>query len=222
MRIIFVRHGHPNYEKDCLTELGHTHAAAVAERLKEEGICEIHSSSCGRAIETAQHTANLLGLPITQHDFIREIAWGIEGSELYSTGHPWNTVDDLVLQGRDLTRTDWRETEPFCRNCVVEYADKVADGFDRWLAALGYEREDSLYRVVLGDTNRTVAMFSHGGSSSAVLAHLFNLPFPYICRIFDMNYTSITIATLSDIQGTLTSPRLEIANDCRHLHQSNI
>ena len=38
MRIIFVRHGHPNYVNDCLTELGHKHAAAAAERLKDEGI----------------------------------------------------------------------------------------------------------------------------------------------------------------------------------------
>ena len=33
MRIVFVRHGHPNYEKDCLTELGHRHAEAAALRL---------------------------------------------------------------------------------------------------------------------------------------------------------------------------------------------
>ena len=33
MRILFVRHGHPNYEKDCLTELGHLHAEAAAKRL---------------------------------------------------------------------------------------------------------------------------------------------------------------------------------------------
>lgn len=217
MRIIFVRHGHPDYEKDCLTELGHIHAAKVAERLKFEGICEIHSSSCGRAVETAQHTAGLLGLPVVQHNFIREIAWGIEGKELYATGHPWNAVDEMVLEGRDLTRTDWRETEPFCRNCVVEHADKVAEGLDRWLSVLGYEREGALYRVTRSDTHRTIAMFSHGGSSSAAFARLFNLPFPYICRIFDMNYTAITVAALSDVQGTLTSPRLEIANDCRHL-----
>ena len=29
MRIIFVRHGHPNYRKDCLTELGHLQAKAA-------------------------------------------------------------------------------------------------------------------------------------------------------------------------------------------------
>lgn len=219
MRIVFVRHGHPNYEKDCLTELGHVHAAAAAQRLKDEGISEVHSSTCGRAVETAQYTADLLGLPVTQHDFIREIAWGIEGQALYDTGHPWNTVDEMVLRGMDLTRTDWRETEPFCRNCVVEYVDRVAEGIDRWLASLGYTREGMLYRVTGSHTDRTVAMFSHGGSSSAVFAHLFNLPFPYICRIFDMNYTSIVIVSLSDVQGELTSPRLEIANDCRHIEK---
>ena len=218
MRIIFVRHGHPNYANDCLTKLGHAHAAAAAERLKDEGICEIHSSSCGRAFETAQHTAHLLGLAVTQHDFMREISWGsADGSELFRNGHPWFTADDMVLRGMDLTRTDWRETEPFCRNKVVQCVDQVAEGTDRWLAALGYEREGCLYRVAGENTNRTVALFSHGGSSSAALSHMFNLPFPYLCATMTPNYTAITVVSLSDERGALTMPRFEIVNDSRHI-----
>ena len=38
MRIIFVRHGHPDYANDCLTPLGRKHAAAAAERLRDEGV----------------------------------------------------------------------------------------------------------------------------------------------------------------------------------------
>ncbi|MBO5987521.1 MAG: histidine phosphatase family protein, partial [Lachnospiraceae bacterium] len=38
MRIIIVRHGEPNYEKDCLTSLGIRQAKAVAKRLADEGI----------------------------------------------------------------------------------------------------------------------------------------------------------------------------------------
>ena len=53
MRILFVRHGHPNYELDCLTELGKKQAEAAALRLKDEGIEEIYASTCGRAFETA-------------------------------------------------------------------------------------------------------------------------------------------------------------------------
>ena len=37
MRIVFVRHGEPDYEHDCLTETGVRQAEQAAERLKEEG-----------------------------------------------------------------------------------------------------------------------------------------------------------------------------------------
>ena len=55
MRIIFVRHGEPDYVHDCLTEKGKIQAAAAAERLRDEGIAEIYSSPLGRARETADY-----------------------------------------------------------------------------------------------------------------------------------------------------------------------
>ena len=218
MRLIFVRHGHPNYRKDCLTELGQVHAAAAAERLKDEGISEIHSSSHGRAVETARYTADKLGLDVTAHDFMREIGWGsADGSELEHNGHPWLTVDSMVLRGMDLTRSDWRETEPFCRNRTVEFVDKVEKGIDAWLEELGYTREGTFYRVTGSNTNRTVAMFSHAGASSAAMSHILSLPFPYFCKVMEMSFTSITIITLSDNVGELAMPKIEIAGDSRHI-----
>lgn len=218
MRIVFVRHGHPNYRDDCLTELGHIHAKAAAERLMGEGITEIHASSCGRALETAQHTAERLGLEVHVHDFMREISWGAaDGGELFRNGHPWFTADEMVLQGENLMRTDWKESERFRRNIVLRSVEKVEAGIDEWLRMLGYEREGAQYRVVGTDTDRTVAMFSHGGSSSAAIGHMMNLPFPYLCVALTPGYTAITILTLSDVQGTLTIPRFEIANDSRHI-----
>jgi len=47
MKIVFVRHGHPDYHNDCLTELGHLQAEAAAQRLEQEGIEEIYSSTRG-------------------------------------------------------------------------------------------------------------------------------------------------------------------------------
>ena len=49
MRIIFVRHGKPDYVHDCLTDAGKRQAAAAAERLAGEGITGIYASPCGRA-----------------------------------------------------------------------------------------------------------------------------------------------------------------------------
>lgn len=219
MRIIFVRHGHPNYRNDCLTELGHVQAAAAAERLMNEGITEIHSSSCGRAAETAQHTADKLGLKVIQHDFMREIGWGsvVEGEELFKNGHPWFTVDEMLAQGKAIMNPSWRETEEFCRNKVVWHVDQVCVGIDKWLSGLGYEREGAYYRVVGEHTNRTVAMFSHAGSSSAALSRILNLPFIYMCYTMPPNFTGVTILTLSDERGALTAPKIELLNDAKHI-----
>ncbi len=220
MRIIFVRHGHPNYRKDCLTEEGHAHAEAAALRLKDEGITEIHSSSCGRAVETAEHTAAHLGLSVTAHDFMREIGWGsVDGSELYMKGNPWHTIDAMILQGQPLSNPNWRTEEPFCRNETVQYIDRVGEGIDEWLKTLGYEREGEFYRVTGTNTDRTVAMFSHGGSSCAALSHMFNIPFPLFCCSLTPGLTGITIVKLSDEVGTLAAPRMELANDGRHIVQ---
>ena len=72
MKIYFVRHGHPDYKHDCLTEIGHKQAEAAAERLKNSKIQEIYASTKGRAMQTAEYTAKQLGLEIVPCDFMRD------------------------------------------------------------------------------------------------------------------------------------------------------
>ena len=73
MRIVFVRHGEPDYARDCLTELGRIQAKKAAQRLLGEGIGEIYASPLGRARETAQAAAEVLGLPVKTLDFMEEV-----------------------------------------------------------------------------------------------------------------------------------------------------
>ena len=217
MRIIFVRHGHPDYAHDCLTELGRKHAAAAALRLQDEGIEAIYSSPHGRAMETASHLADALHLPVTGCDFMREINWGsVDGEPLFADGHPWDTADRMVAQGESLVDPDWQNSETFRRNRVVQCVEKVAAGTDAWLATLGYTREGLYYRAGKG-TKRTIAAFGHGGASTAILAHLFNLPFPFVTSTMGPDYTGITIVELPDAEGALVKPRLEMLNDARHI-----
>ena len=53
MKLLFIRHGEPNYEKDCLTENGLVQAAHLAKRLERENITAAFHSPMGRAAETA-------------------------------------------------------------------------------------------------------------------------------------------------------------------------
>ncbi len=219
MRILIIRHGEPDYTRDCLTPLGHLQAQAAARRLQEEGIREIFSSPMGRARETASYTADLLGIqPIQLLDFMHELHWGSsDGTPLFADGNPWMIADELVRRGWDLNDTSWTEHEFFRNNTVTAACAAVARETDRWLQELGYRREGLYYRNTRSDDKQySVALFCHGGSSSALIAHAINQTFPYVCATEHAAFTGITILRLDRNPGSLCIPSLEIACDARH------
>ena len=217
MKIIFVRHGHPDYRKDCLTEIGHLHGNAVAERLKNEKIDRICSSSCGRARETAEHIAVYHDLPVETFDFIREISWGsIDGTELFKNGHPWFTIDDMIANGESLCDPNFDKSARFSNNKVIFDIQRIGDEFDKWLLDLGYKHEGPYYRA-LRKNDMNVIMVSHGGASSAAIARLFSLPFPFVTATVRADYTAITIVSLDAEEGQLVQPSFDLVNDSKHI-----
>lgn len=219
MRIVFVRHGEPDYARDCLTELGRIQAEKAAQRLLGEGIGEIYASPLGRARETAQAAAEVLGLPVKTLDFMEEVRWGsADGEELYAGGHPWAIADEMARQGMELNRADWRDAPWFRTNRVVECVDRVERGIDEWLAGFGYLREGKHYRhTAEEEQHKTVALFSHGGSSCAAMGHILGLPFPYAIALLHLDFTGITVVRLDSRAGFGTLPQLKCSNDTGHL-----
>lgn len=219
MRIVFVRHGEPDYARDCLTELGRIQAKKAAQRLLGEGIGEIYASPLGRARETAQAAAEVLGLPVKTLDFMEEVRWGsADGEELYAGGHPWAIADEMARQGMELNRPDWRDAPWFRTNRVVECVDRVERGIDEWLAGFGYLREGKHYRhAEEEEQHKTVALFSHGGSSCAAMGHILGLPFPYAIALLHLDFTGITVVRLDSRAGIGAIPQLKCSNDTAHL-----
>ncbi len=223
MKIVLVRHGHPDYRKDCLTELGHEQAKKAAQRLKDEGISEIYSSPMGRAYETASYTADLLSKQITKLGFMRELHWGSsDGNELCQNGNPWLIANDAIARGYSLMDEGWTKQAPYANNIVYADIENIAVESDRWLETLGYRREGANYRVIGDDTDKTIALFSHGGSSSAFLSHLLNIPFFWFCKGLCPAFTAITMIHLSDEKGALTMPAIGYANDAKHIESCEI
>ena len=56
MKLLLIRHGDPDYEKDNLTEVGKREAALLAERIAPMDITEYYVSPLGRAQATAAPT----------------------------------------------------------------------------------------------------------------------------------------------------------------------
>lgn len=222
MRIYFIRHGHPDYEHDCLTNIGRLQAEACAERLKDSGIQKIYASSKGRAIETAQYTAKKLGLPVVPVDFMRELEWHSKtDAPIFKGGNPWWIAEDMVLNGENLFDWNWAASSRFSDSVLGDRVNVVTEGLDSWLETLGYAREGHHYRVISDHADQTVAMFSHGGSSSAALSHLLGLPFPWALQVIRMDFTSVIIVDLDNEKGSLTFPRLTLLNDARHIERIN-
>ena len=60
MRLYIIRHADPDYPNRTITDKGHLEAQALAKRLASQGLDRIYSSPLGRAIHTAQYTADTL------------------------------------------------------------------------------------------------------------------------------------------------------------------
>ena len=218
MRIIFVRHGEPDYAHDCLTETGRRQAAAAAERLAGEGISGIWASPMGRAAETASFTAQKLGLPVQILDFMHEVRWaGFRAEGVPEDGHPWTLSDWMITrEDFDFYANDWRKHPYFAQNAVTQEFDRVAAAFDRFLLEHGYRHEGTRF-LCETDRQETLAVFSHGGSGACVLASLLALPFPYVCTVLPYDYTSIIILEFPVRKGEYVHPRVELFNDIAHI-----
>ncbi len=215
MRIIFVRHGEPNYALDCLTDEGKRQAEAASRRLAGEGITEIYASPSGRARETALYTARRLNLPVTILDYMREISWGGEG--VPEKGHPWTLSDWLIdREDFDFSACDWQEHSYFKNNAATEYWKMISERIGAFLLKQGYERVGRRYRCV-GGTDKTVALFSHGGSGACALSHILSLPFPYVACVMPYGFTSVSVLNLPVAEGEYVHPRIELFNDCAHI-----
>ena len=72
MKLIFIRHGDPDYEIDGLTEKGQREAQLLADYIKNYNIDEIYMSPLGRAQQTAEYSLKALGKEAVTFDWLKE------------------------------------------------------------------------------------------------------------------------------------------------------
>ena len=219
MRILFVRHGQPDYATDTLTEMGKLQAEAVVPRLMGEGITEIYSSTMGRAKQTAEPFSKATGIPVTRLDFMREIVWGTDSKEeIAFGGHPWLFLPEYVKSGGSLMPWEWQKEEAFRDNVKLHKSvERVISGADAWLLELGFTREGEFYRVTGDNTDKTIAIFSHGGASTVLISHMLNIPLLSSFLVIRPYFTSVSVILLDGNKGDLTQAKVEILTDDRHV-----
>ena len=231
MRIFFVRHGHPNYKEDCLTDLGVQQADAAAERLKHEQIDKFYASTNGRARETAEHINKYHKKETIPLQFMRELSFMKVEPEFEdkfpdivteTMGDPWKAVTKTVAEGKTLHDGNWLESPLYAKFKYSKRAIWVGEQFDEFLSTFGIKRCGEYYIKTEECRDETILVASHAGSSSAVLSHLFNLPFPFVIHVMRPNFTSVTVVEINGEVGATVSPQLLIFNDAMHIQSTNV
>ena len=221
MLLYIIRHGRPDYAADALTDEGREQAELVARRLAAGGIDEIHSSPMGRAVETAEPTAEKLGLPIQVEPWAREL--GADSK----TGFPdgvMKTISSLppeYLHQAAFRKLDSEEAirriPGICDTGFAAHWAMLKAGIDGMIEKLGYRRnEDGTYDVVTPN-DRHAALFCHAGMQRALLAHVLNIPFHLFAATVMSHYTGMTILEFHG-EGPRTSPQLLSFGDTGHLY----
>ena len=223
MFLYIVRHGHPYYSPvEMLTETGHRQARALVPRLVQSGITKIYASPLRRAQETAQPTADALGLPITIEPWTSEnLAWS-RFTRVLEDGRKtwvWN-VEDIgsFVRGDNHDAWDkWYEIEPM--NTIVNgkdgYAALQAES-DEFIARHGYVREGNEYKIVNPNDER-IAVFCHQGFGLTWLSHLLRIPPNIFWASFDITHTGVTVLEFSNRKCGYTVPKCLCFSDMSHI-----
>lgn len=224
MLLYIVRHGQPIYGPDTLTELGRKQAEALADRFAIHGLDRIFSSPMGRARETAQPTADRLGLPVRIEHWTREI-WP-ELTLTMPDGSPHFCMDlypDTYRSAENKTLGEYWHTMP-CLNSIAgkQAWARVVRYSDNFFMRLGYKREtDGVYRIVKPNDER-VALFCHAGFSLTWLPHLLCIPPHLFWAAFDITHTGVTLLEFKNNESGVCTPKCLMLSDMSHILNSGL
>lgn len=176
MRLIIIRHGDPDYERDSLTEKGWREAKLLAERISGLEIKDFYVSPLGRAKDTASLTLQKMGRKATECDWLREFPPLINRPDMTDRKKiAWDWLpEDWTADARYFDRNEWCRTEIMREGKVEEEYRYVTESLDKLLADHGYVREGEIYRVQRPNRD-TLAFFCHFGLECVLLSHLMHV-----------------------------------------------
>lgn len=195
MRLIIIRHGDPDYQRDTLTEHGWKEAELLAPRIAAMDVKDIYVSPLGRARDTASCTLKAMNRQARVCEWMQEFpsVTEIGDKEELKYAYPDAKIREGTLVSNvcwDLLpgywterpeyyhRQQWRDSEIAKNSGMVKEYDHVVSSFDQLLAEHGYERVHNYYKVNQANKD-TLVFFCHFGLECVLLSHLMGVS-PFI------------------------------------------
>ena len=223
MRILIIRHGEPNYEKDCLIEQGKRQAKLLADRLKNERMDYIFTSPLGRAKETCFTWASAVGREeeVVVKDWLREFDHEVTFPSGRKHHIAWDMLPEEWLSEEKLYHyKDWITHDCYKNSGLQEYYQHVVTSLDEVLANHGYVRDGNGYRVEKANRD-TLVFFCHFGVECVLLSRLCNISPISLWHNFVAFTTSVTTLYTEERRPGKAVFRCTGFGDVNHLYSGN-
>ena len=176
MKLLFIRHGEPDYAHDTLTEKGWREAELLAGRIAPLDVRQYYVSPLGWAQDTARPTLQKAGRTAVTLDWLRESTGRVRKPNLPDQDSiAWDWLpQDWTADERFFSDRAWSQNEAMAAGGVGAVYDSVIRSFDALLAQYGYQRQGRLYRAV-APNNDTLVFFCHFALECVLLSRLINV-----------------------------------------------
>ncbi len=229
MRLYLIRHADPDYEHDTITPAGHLEAAALAKRMKSIGLDRVFVSPLGRAKATAKYTTDALNMQSQIEDWTCEVAGAYyrlpqrpDSEEPPKRISVWDTPGEIIRAKQPWpTEQTWDRIDPESAPIVREKFNTIRQCSDKFLASLGYERQEGRYRIRAASKQR-VALFCHNGTIAFLLAQLLEIPLPLIWSGLWHAPTAVTTVLFEQRSKDWAVPRALAVADTSHLYAEGL
>ncbi len=218
MRLIFIRHGDPDYSIDNLTEKGKREATLLNKRVsKWDNITEYFVSPLGRAKATCEYALNGTGRNAITKDWLQEFVEFIPSRGCKHV--PWDFMpDEWTKDPIFMDLNHWTESKIYKDIPLKDHVDSVIFEFDKLLSEYGYERKGNMYITAKEQDDTTLVFFCHLGISCLLLSHLTNIAPTMLWHSFYVAPTSLTIGAFEEREPHKASFRIQVMGDTNHLH----
>ncbi len=193
MKLLIIRHGAPDYERDTLTAQGWREAQLLSDRLIQMRVDRIYCSPLGRAQDTALPTIQKTGIQPVVLDWLREFDRRMPGD--LKKDCPWHLPPSFWASRPEYLNIDqWDSTEPYLDSALVQSYREDGAALDRLLAEFGYIRNGVGFDILpeFRFRNETIALFCHLGKGLALLSYLLHIPLPLCWHVFWLPTSSVT------------------------------
>ncbi len=219
MKIIFIRHGEPDYAIDSLTEKGWREARLLAKRTAKWHVTDFYCSPLGRAKDTASCTLQKTGRSAETLEWLREFEAPIWDEMMQRRKVPWDFYPEFVTAHPELfDLRHWQGNEVMAEGKVGEEYCRICQELDLLLAGYGYVRDGLRYRTGENTHKEAVIVcFCHLGVTCALVSHLINTTPSQLWQGFFLAPTSVTIIGTEERTPQEAYFRCQVMGDASHL-----